>query len=307
MEDSLSFRLATPQDFEEVQKLSKGIYGGHDYLPKTYQEWLKQDNITIMVAIIAGKIIGLEAQVIVDDGKTAVNRARRIHPDYRGRSYGTRLSEALKTYAEQTFPGICRARLVTTHERDASRNYRELLVQYSVACNVENSLFEVEKLPRAEKQLTVSTREHFADVILSSPVVKNLFPNETLVIDWFPFEAIRSNIDYMLKDGDQLFVEQCSDERLPISFSHGRLTPRTEVLEWTCSIFTQDPELYKAHLIQQITTAARAVGDSFIFLSFQSKSMAKLAKELLFDKVKLTECEFKMKNEEKVILYEKDW
>ena len=129
MEDSLSFRLATPQDFEEVQKLSKGIYGGHDYLPKAYQEWLKQDNITIMVAIIASKIIGLEAQVIVDDGKTAVNRARRIHPDYRGRSYGTRLSEALKTYIQQTFPGICRARLVTTHERDASRNYRELLAQ----------------------------------------------------------------------------------------------------------------------------------------------------------------------------------
>ena len=176
-----------------------------------------------------------------------------------------------------------------------------------MTCDVDNSLFEVEKLPRAEKQLTVSTREHFADVILSRPVVKNLFPNETLVIDWFPFEAIRSNIDYMLKDGDQLFVEQCSDEHLPISFSHGRLTPKTEVLDWTCSIFTQDPELYKAHLIQQIATAARTVDGNFVFVSFQTKHMARLGKELLFDKVKLTECEFFRDNAEKQILYEKDW
>ena len=307
MEDSLSFRLATPKDFEEVQKLSKAIHKGHDNLPIIYHERLKQDNITIMVAIIAGKIIGLEALVIVDDGKTAVIRARRIHPDYRGRSYGTRLSEALKTYVEQTFPGIWRARLVTTHQRDPPSNYRELLVQHTVACNVDKSLFEVENLPRTEKQLVFCTRENFADVILSRPVVKNLFPNETLVIDWIPFETILSNIDDMLKDGSQLFIEQCSDEHLPISFSHGRLTPRTEVLEWSCAIFTQDPELYKAHLIQQIATAARTVDGNFVFVSFQTKHMARLGKELLFDKVKLTECEFFRDKAEKQILYEKDW
>ena len=307
MEDQLSFRLATPQDFDEVQKMSKGIYEGHDYLPLKYHHWLKQDNIVVMVAVIDGKIIGLEAQFVVDDGMTAVSRARRIHPDYRGRSFGTRLAEALRNHVRPRFPNICRERLTTTFQRDASRNYKELLVQDTLAFDVDNSTFKLENLPRSERKLESCPREYFADVVLSSTVVKNLFPSETLVIDWFPYEAIRANIDYMFEDGDQVFVEQCSKEQLPVSLSHGRFTPKTGFQLWSCSIFTQDPELFKAHLIQQIVKAARVINGSFRFLSFQPKSMVYLGKELLFDEAKLTECEHYRENEETLILYEKDW
>ena len=182
-----------------------------------------------MLAVIADKIIGLEAPVVVDDGKTAVSRARRIHPDYRGRSYGTRLSEAARNHVRKIFPNLCRERLTTTHQRDASRNFRELLVQYTLACNIDKDTFDLGNLPKTKRRLTPCTREHFADVILSPPVVtENLFPSETLVIDWSPFEAIRSNIDCMLEDGDQLFVEECTNEHLPMSFSHGRFSPKTE-------------------------------------------------------------------------------
>ena len=307
MEGTLSFRLATPQDFDEVKTLSRGIYEGHDYLPGKYHHWLKQHNITIMLAVIADKIIGLEAQVVVDDGKTAVSRARRIHPDYRGRSYGTQLFEATRNHVRKIFPNVCRERLTTTHQRDASRNFRELLVQYTLACNIDKDTFERGNLPKIERQLTPCTREHFADVILSPPVVKNLFSNETLVIDWSPFGAIGSNIDCgMLEDGDQLFVEECTNEHLPMSFSHGRFTPKTEFQLWTCSIFTHDTELFKAHLIQQIETATSVVNGNFIFLSFQTGSMLSVGKEFMFGQAKLIECEH-YRNEERMILYEKDW
>ena len=103
-------------------------------------------------------------------------------------------------------------------------------MQYTLACNIDKDTFELGNLPTIDRQLTPYTREHFADVILSPPVVKNLFPSDTLVIDWSPYEAIRSNIEYMLEDGDHLFVEECSDEHLPMSFSHGRFTPNTEFL-----------------------------------------------------------------------------
>ena len=69
MADNLSFRLATLQDFDEVQAISKGIYEGHDYLPFKYHHWLKQENVIVMVAIKDGKIIGLEAMVIVDNAR----------------------------------------------------------------------------------------------------------------------------------------------------------------------------------------------------------------------------------------------
>ena len=307
MEDKLTFRLATLQDFDEVQKMSKGIYEGHDYLPLKYHHWLKQDNIIVMIGVIDGKIIGLEAQVVVDDGMTAVSRARRIHPDYRGHSYGTRLSEALRNHVRPMFPNICRERFITILQRDASRNYKELLVQHTLACDIDNSTFKLENLPRTERKLESCTLEYFADVVLSPSVVKNLFPSETLVIDQCPFEAVRANIDFMFEDGDQLFVEQCSEEQLPVSLSHGRFTPKTEFQLWSCGIFTQDPELFKAHLIQQIVGAEKVINGSFIFLSFQPKSMVNLGKELLFNEAKLSECEHYKNHVERLILYEKSW
>ena len=291
MEDALSFRLATLQDFEEVKALSKGIYHGFDYLPDVYHHWLNQSNVTVLVALIEGKIIGLEAQIIVDDGKTTVTRAKRIHPDYRGRRYGTRLDEAVKDHVRMIFPNIRRQRLATAVERGPTADFKELLVLHTLSCHIDEGTFKLGNLPRADRQLTSCTPKRFADVILSRPVAKNIFPNDTHVIDWMPFEATRSNTDYMLEDGDQLFVEEYSDENSPMSFSHGRFTPAEQFQIWCCTIYAQDAELFKAHLIQQVTSASGIIQGSFIFLSFQSESMAKLGKKLLFDQGKLRECE----------------
>ena len=85
------------------------------------------------------------------------------------------------------------------------------------------------------------------------------------------------------------------------------MTPKSEFLLWSCSIFTQDPELFKAHLLQQVETAARLIHDNFRFLSFQSEAMVDIGKEFLFDQAKLTGCEYSENNEKTLILYEKDW
>ena len=307
MEDALSFRLATPQDFEEVKALSKGIYNGFDYLPEVYHHWLKQSNIAVMVAVIEGKIIGLEAQIIVDDGKTTVTRAKRIHPDYRGRRYGTRLDEAVRNHVRMIFPSIRRERLAKAVERDATGNFKELLVLHTLSCHIDKSTFKLGNLPRADRQLTSCNPKQFADVILSRPVAKNIFPNDTHVIDWMPFEATRSNTNYMLEDGDELFVEEYSGENSPMSFSHGRFTPTEQFQIWCCTIYAQDAELFKAHLIEQVASASRIIQGSFIFLSFQSESMAKLGKELLFDQSKLRECQLPKNlhgKVEKIFVYE---
>ena len=44
----LTFRLAQPGDFDEIVKLSEGIYNGHDYLPLTFHQWLQRDNLVVI-------------------------------------------------------------------------------------------------------------------------------------------------------------------------------------------------------------------------------------------------------------------
>ena len=78
--DAITFRLAEPDDFDEIVKLSKGIYEGHDYLPLKFHNWLQTNNMAVILAHSSdNKLIGLVAYSIVDDHQTFVRRAERIH------------------------------------------------------------------------------------------------------------------------------------------------------------------------------------------------------------------------------------
>lgn len=46
MNRELRFRVAMSSDFDEILKLSKGIYDGHDYLPLRYQAWMNMGQVT---------------------------------------------------------------------------------------------------------------------------------------------------------------------------------------------------------------------------------------------------------------------
>ena len=46
-------------------------------------------------------------------------------------------------------------------------------------------------------EIEICTREYFSEVILSDPVRAQLFPDNIIVVNWCPFEPLRSNIDHM--------------------------------------------------------------------------------------------------------------
>lgn len=82
--EQLNWRLAKVSDFDDVVKLSEGIYIGYDFIPIVFHQWLKRENVAIMMLYAEKKLIGLEAGHIVDDGKTLVRRGGRIAPNLRG-------------------------------------------------------------------------------------------------------------------------------------------------------------------------------------------------------------------------------
>ena len=82
--DSLTFRISQTDDFQEIVKLSEGIYEGQDYLPLKFSGWLQRENLHIVLAYSGSEVFGLQAYFVVDEGKTFIRRASRIHPNFRG-------------------------------------------------------------------------------------------------------------------------------------------------------------------------------------------------------------------------------
>ena len=123
-----------------------------------------------------------------------------------------------------------------------------------------------------------------------------MFPGRTIIIDWEPFEAFRSNIDCILEQGDCVFsyrdASECSGAQLPKSFAHDRLSPRVKHIHWVTSIYTEDPVLFQVHVVQQLKSAFHQIQGDFIFSTFHKQSHSKWGKKLLEENVGLKSVEF---------------
>ena len=106
----LQCRLAESSDFDDVVKLSEGLYNGYDFLPVVYHKWLKKENVAMMLLYAGKSLIGLQAGCIVDEGKTLVWRAGRVAHNLEGQGLQRKLAVELGEHIQANFPQVFRIR-----------------------------------------------------------------------------------------------------------------------------------------------------------------------------------------------------
>ena len=291
--DSLTFRLAQTADYQEIVKLSEGIYEGHDYLPLKFSDWLQRENLHIVLAYFGSQLVGLQAYFIVDEGRTFIRRAGRIHPNFRGQGLIRPLREFTAKHAKSHYSCVQRERFTTNYENVNCTDQTKLYESKVGAFNVDKE--KCSQITEGKIKLNImvdiqqSSRKHFSD-IFSAPLMHGLFPNNVIIVNSCPFAPLRSNIDYILQETDEIFVEECADTS-PKSISFGTFSPRSEFLHWLASVYCDDPNLYEAHLRYQFRHACRVIKNDFVFMSFHDKSMSPLVKKLLEEELQLQVCD----------------
>ncbi|KAL9958110.1 hypothetical protein ACROYT_G035081 [Oculina patagonica] len=284
----LTIRLARPNDFDEILKLSEGIYEGHDYLPFRYHAWMKMDKMDVILAYFGEKLVGLAACSIVDDGRTVIRRAGRILPEFRGRGVSKSLLQAMYEMIRRRYPNASRERFTT---RPGNYPSAAKLVQLDLLrCYVEKKTFNSHRFSAINNsiQIEACTKEYLCDVIFSRPVAQKLFPDNVIMLEFVPIEPLGSNIDYLQQEHDLYFsVEKCSDEDFPRSLSFGVLSPRVEYVHWFVTVYTSDPVLYEAHLLHQLQRACEVIEGDFIFGSCHDKSLTNHGRKVLEEQLHL--------------------
>jgi ribosomal protein S18 acetylase RimI-like enzyme len=70
----------------------KDVWGGHDYIPKVWDEWLADPRGKMFVVEVGGVPVGMNRVRFLEDGSAWFEGAR-VHPDFRGRGLGSMLGE----------------------------------------------------------------------------------------------------------------------------------------------------------------------------------------------------------------------
>jgi len=302
---TLTFRVAQPGDHSDVVKMSEGIYSGNDYLPLKFHQWLQRENLTVLLGYSDDKLVGLQACFVVDEGRTYIRRAGRIQPELRGQGLGRQLRECARKHAIDHYPSLQRERFTTTFDNASSVDQRKLLENDILSYQVQKKLScQAAIFTTNAVEIEMCSKEYFSSVILSSPMRGELFPANVIVVNWCPFEPLRSNIDYMLQESDEMFVDKCGDDALPRSFSFGTFSPRVKFVQWLAAIYTRDPVLFEAHLLHQLKRAREVINGDFIFISFQDKSLTPTARKVMEEQLQLKEHDWYMKKTMK--LFQRD-
>ena len=307
IQEELTCRLATSSDFDNVVKLSTGIFNGYDCIPVVFHEWLKKENMAIMLLFAGRSLIGLSASCIVDEGKTFVRRFDRIIPNLRGQGLQRKIADALDEHVRTNFPNVSRERATSfldlskvvsrkTPYQILERDELSFFVQEKPTGNVDRycnfrRVLDKEK----ESDIESCTKEYFCNVILSSSVKEKMIPNNNvLVFDWCPYEPLPSNVDLIPGEKHHLhfFVDKCSSSGGPISFSYGIHTQTVMAEKWEATVYTDDPAVFEAHLLHQFKLARDIIEGKFTFFSVQDRIMTPFARRVLWKILQLKEANF---------------
>lgn len=297
-------RKASASDCDAVVEMSQGIYSGHDYFPCVFLQWLKKKNRVVFVAELDGKVVGLRAIHIVDNGKTFISQSLRIHPSYRGKGFSSFLISAVHEYIRQHYPSILRERFTTKSdnvERLAiQKKYGDgMMLKKDILAFHVNEDFSLSLTLDATSSIKLKhyNKAEFGDVILDTAVANVLFKEGVHIIDWEPFDADKANLNDLAEESDFLLADRGTEEFTnsgipPKSFSHGRVSPRVEHSHWVVSIYADDPYLMKAHVYEQLKRSREFFKEKYIFSTFHDSTYSSQIKRFLEEEVSLMPVDF---------------
>nr|XP_032820217.1 probable N-acetyltransferase 16 [Petromyzon marinus] len=211
MEQDLVFNLARPEDYEEVMRMSEGIYEGKDYLPSIYHDWLKDPNRTVMLAQLQGRIVALESLLLTDGGATALVGGLRVGPEHRGRGVAGLIQRHTLEYVRERHSGVMRKHVLRgdTVGPEVLKSHRLLFTRVRTGVGRKHAnriataplqvMFHLHVTSEAmaatvaraadltDRSLSLEVRQSEAEaILLSAAVVDDLLPARLFVHNWEP-------------------------------------------------------------------------------------------------------------------------
>ncbi len=231
-------RRVTESDRDDMMRIARLTWGGYDYLPFAFDEWLKDPKCYTFGIEIDGHLVGLNNLRIIDDGRTGWMEGLRVHRDYRKHGLARLLTKHIVEFSEGT--GVSRVRYTTDTTNDASLKLGEEVGMHRV---FDMGVFwaltdKIEPVRKLGRKLTKMDGTSLYEQLLSS---QDLVLNDMLIFDWKAVEVSRSSLS-ALEEKCQFWSTARSG--LLESFSVGLDRKEMKGTEWSFTIYAHNDEAF---------------------------------------------------------------
>jgi GNAT superfamily N-acetyltransferase len=97
---SVRIRRARASDKEEILEFVKDIWRGHDYIPRVWDDWLRDRKGQMFVADLNGRPVGMNRIRFMPDGSGWLEGVR-VHPNFRRMGIATQLGRNSMSFARK--------------------------------------------------------------------------------------------------------------------------------------------------------------------------------------------------------------
>ncbi len=122
-------RAARQSDKAPLMDFIKQVWGGHDYIPRVWDQWIRERGANMFVVEVAGRPVGMNRVRFLEDGNAWFEGAR-IHPAHRGRGLASKLGRNSLRIAAERGVKICRlvsgSRNKAAHRQIARIGFKEV-------------------------------------------------------------------------------------------------------------------------------------------------------------------------------------
>ncbi|KAL0970012.1 hypothetical protein UPYG_G00235910 [Umbra pygmaea] len=218
--NGLTFWVAEQKDYEDVMSISVNIYGGNDYLPHRYSDWMTEPDRVVILGRKDSKLVALESGFVVDEGRTLLVEGLRVCASERGRGVAGEIQRFADQYMQQLYPTLRTKRQTMSdyHSSESTKSLakftelgRRAILSFtgdgksfngfiSHLKNKLNSTTGLDKAVSVQQMVPLEDAHHLKNILLDPELPKRVqLPGGVIIQDWQPFQPIKGNLEILAR------------------------------------------------------------------------------------------------------------